>query len=869
MTSRAQEPDAERAFTSAARLFEGGWYDRAEAELSAFLAAYPNATNRIEAVLLQAQSRFQLKKHEAAIQLLQAHQTNAGPAADRFLYWMAQAQSELANHEAAASIYAELLKAYAASPLRLEASVGEAWARFKLGDTARTVELLKASGSAFEQAAKATTNQGAVLRGNFLLAEALFAQKNFQAAELTLNEIAARGIQPEAEWERQYLLARIETLDGRGEAALARVTNLVSMASARSNAVLQARSLTLKGEILEEREPAAAAEAYGTITELPGVSHEQKRQALLRLADLAVAQNRFTNAVNGLVQFLQQNPQDPATDLIRLALGEIHLKKYQSLLPESGPLSAAAVPQATNLLHVARSHFEFIVSQLTNSAYLGKASLGRGWCLWEEAQLQGDTARWLECQGALQTAIAKLPKSLDQARARFKLGDVYLQRREYTNAAAQFRQLVEQYSDVPEVRDTLFDQVLSQSVRASIDSGDLPFAKTALERLLRDFPKSPEASRAMYQYGLALVDAGEFNQGREVFADFGKRFADSPLMPEVRIAVARSYAMHSDWASALPLLDQWLNQYTNAVDVLRPQAEFERAWCYSQSGRETNAFVLLTNLVQQYPSSSVIPLAHLWLGDYYLNQRDYVSAERSYQFLSTNAVAPELTRQASLMAAKAAFFRQGWSDARKYLTPLVDDPVAGPEAWFMLGDIEIEDRSADATNRFARWEEAIKRFQRVTNFYAGSPLAPLAMGKIANCHFQLAAQNTNRYEMATNQYFQLLSVPTDVSTRSQAEVALGHVLEKMAEFQANRTELLNAALTHYLNVVYGKRLQQGEDPDPFWMKEAALAAGSLASERLQRYDEAERLYEAMIRTFPSVKGVWEKRLATLRQQRSR
>ncbi|MHC1765693.1 MAG: tol-pal system YbgF family protein [Verrucomicrobiia bacterium] len=368
---------------------------------------------------------------------------------------------------------------------------------------------------------------------------------------------------------------------------------------------------------------------------------------------------------------------------------------------------------------------------------------------------------------------------------------------------------------------------------------------------------------------MALVDADEFDNGREVLADFQKRFPDSPLMPQVRIAAARSYAMHSDWESALPLLDQWLIQYTNQVDVLRPQAEFERAWCYYQSGRETNAYSLLTNLVQQYPSSGVVPLAHLWLGDYYLNQRDYVSAERSYQFLSTNAVAPELTRQASLMAAKAAFFRQGWSDARKDLTPLVDDPVAGPEAWFMLGDIEIEDRSADATNRFARWEEAIKRFQRVTNFYASSPLAPLAMGKIANCHFQLAAQNTNRYEMATNQYFQLLSVPTDVATRSQAEVALGHVLERMAEIQTNRTELLNGALTHYLNVVYGKRLQKGEDPDPFWTKEAALAAGSLASERLQRYDEVERLYEAMIRTFPSVKGVWEKRLATLRQQRTR
>jgi hypothetical protein len=313
---------------------------------------------------------------------------------------------------------------------------------------------------------------------------------------------------------------------------------------------------------------------------------------------------------------------------------------------------------------------------------------------------------------------------------------------------------------------------------------------------------------------------------------------------------------------------------------LRARAEFDRAWCYDQAGHSTNAFTLLTNLVRQFPASPATPLAALWLGDYYLNQREpsrYGEAEKYYQllFTSSNSVPAELSRRAILMAAKAAFFRQGYRDAKHYLTNyLINDPQlqgdlqVGPEAWFMLGDIELMDPARDvSTNKFAKFEDAINWFQRVTNYYSATRLAPLAMGKIANCHFQLAAQNTNRFDMATNQYWQVILSPlADVATRAQAEFGLGQVLEKMSEQRTNRTELLSSALTHYLDVVYGRRLQKGEDPDPFWTGKAAVAAAGLATERLQSSDQAEHLLEYMSKTMPS-NPTWEKRLEALRQQR--
>jgi hypothetical protein len=235
-------------------------------------------------------------------------------------------------------------------------------------------------------------------------------------------------------------------------------------------------------------------------------------------------------------------------------------------------------------------------------------------------------------------------------------------------------------------------------------------------------------------------------------------------------------------------------------------------------------------------------------------------------------VPTELARHAVVMAAKAAFFRQGYRDARRYLTndlELLNDPKVGPEAWFMLGDIELEFPSLYATNKLRKFEEAINRFQRVAKLDPTNRFVPMALGKIANCHFQLAAESPNRYEQATNLYWQVILSPlADVPTRSQAEVALGLVLEKMSDHWTNRTDLLSSALGHYLNVVNGKRVrrERGEEPDPFWMSKAALAAGKLAVDRLQQFDQAERLYLDMMKMLPTLRADWEKRLETLRRQ---
>jgi TolA-binding protein len=865
----AEETDADAAFAAAVRFFQGGWYDRAEKEFTEFLAGYPHSTNRNEAVLLQAQCRFQLKDFDGVVSALQEPLKTPGPWNDRYLYWLAEAQVQQERFELAAQTYAELLKAFPNSSLALAASYGEAYARFKLGETAQVVGLLKDPAGVFQRAAKGSTNQAVLVRGTFLLAEALFTQRNFAAAEQTLTELAQRGLTPETEWQRQFLLARIEVADQRGSDALLRVTNLVSIAGSTSNALLRAKSLSLKAEILQSNQPDAAAQTYEEIRRIQGLSTEESRQALLKLVELTVAHNQLGKAVQEIDTYLKENPQEQTSDLMRLTLGEIYLKQfYASSASAARTNGDADLSSRSNLLHSARAEFDRITTQLTNSPYLGKACLDRGWTFWEEAQMSPDPALLTESTNAFSAAVAHLPKSYDRALARFKLADACVALKNDASGISQYQRLLSEDKDSAEAREKLFDRAQYQIVRASIDAGDLRLAQSSVAQLQHDFPKSPQTEQANYLLGQAFSDNSDFARANQTFAEFEQTYPNSSLLPKVRLALGRSFARQAKWLEATRAYEQWLSRYP--TNEARPEAEFNHAWCLYQAGAETNAFNSFTNLIQQFPSSAFAPLARLWVADYYLNARDYERADINYQFLfnSTNAAPADLANQARLMAAKACFFRQAYLDATKYLTNLLYDAQVGPEAWFMLGDIELEDPSRSSTNKVSKFEEAIKRYQRIVTLFPNSRLVPSALGKIADCHFQLAPQDPSRYDMATNQYAQAIAHPlADSNTRNAAEVGLGRVLETMAELRTNRVDLLHEALRHYLNVVY--RVQKAEDLDPFWLKEAALRAGSLAAEKLNAFDEAEHLYQSMMVTLPSFKPLWEKRLANLRQSHPR
>jgi TolA-binding protein len=858
----------ESAFNAAARSFQGSFYDRADRELGAFIQAFPASERLGEALLLQAQARFQLKKYDEVIALLSPRLAPPGKGTDKYRFWLAEAHFQRGDYPSATAAYAQLVKDFPDSSLRSEACFGEAMSWFKLGNLTNAVQLLRQPDGVFQKVAQASPNDPSVVRGYLLLGESLLLQQEYRAAEETLNLLVNRSLPPELDWQRQYLLVRVQLADLRPEAALKSVTNLLALTVSAGLPAWQPQAVALHGEVLQKAgQPAAAIQAY-ELNLAEGLEAEQRRQALLKIIELNLAQNQVTQAVQRLEIFLADHPKDPLLDLTHFTLGELRLRGFYG--------SRTNPPLQTNLLQQAQADFDRVISAYTNSSLLGKAYLNRGWCLWEAQKIPASLV-------AFTNAVARLPASEAQATAWLKAADARYAMRDLAGAREEYRRLLAAYAAFKGLPSSIPETALAQVVALSVELNDWAGATETLTQLLSRFPGGQWAERSLLRVGQLQNRLGHPIEARQLYTNFVQRFPNSTLLPEVQMALARTWVTESNWPAALESYRVWIEHNTNHADVA--QAEFDRAWIYDQAHQETNAFGWFTNFVGRFPRHRLKLVAQQWVGDYYFRRGDYVKAEENYQRLyqQTNWPASELTYQARMMAGQAAFARVSFEDAKKYFTTLINlliadtnsPPALLPEAWFRLGDTYVELAPRDATNALSRFGEAINAFSKIPETHR---LAPVAWGRIADCNFQLASQEppdlarlTNALSFYTNS---MTSPLADVRVRSLAEIGLATVLEWQAQLAVTppdqKAALVDQALQHYLNVVFEKNLnaEKGERPDAFALQKAGLEAARLV-EAQKNWDQALKLYQELLNSLPALRPTLEKKISAVEAQRKK
>jgi TolA-binding protein len=344
----------------------------------------------------------------------------------------------------------------------------------------------------------------------------------------------------------------------------------------------------------------------------------------------------------------------------------------------------------------------------------------------------------------------------------------------------------------------------------------------------------------------------------------------------VRFAEARTYGSEGDFTSAVQKHEQWLQSYTN--HQLRADVEFQRGVLLDKAGQATNALAAFTAFVAQFPAHSLAPAAQTWVADHYYAQEQWLRAEQNYQrvFQNTNWSATPLAYYSRMMAARTAFRRPSYNDARSYLTTLLNDPKCPPdlkpEAWFALGDIFLEEPITGSTNALHNFTQAAAVFDRIVTQYPTNEIALLATAKKGDCYFQIASHTNylDSYNIASNAYSTVLKSRARVSAkvRNQAEFGLARVLERMADGkpEQQRADLRKAALNHYLNIVYGGA-NGDEKPDPFYLKLAGREAGRLAEE-MGNTEAAVELYQRLSTEVPASKSLWQSRISLLRSAKN-
>jgi TolA-binding protein len=807
----------QRAYAAAVTAFQDEMWGRAETEFAQFIEKFPKSTNAPEAVLLQAQAEFKQGKLTQAIALLDARKTKAGYLADQYVYWIGEAQFQNVELAAAAETFLSLARDFPESSLRLRAVVEAASARAELGQWPEVDALLQETNGVFQRAVQQDPTNELVTRGRLLLAQAALAQKDFGGAAAALASVNPEALGPELGWQLAYLVYQVKLATGDTNAALAATTNLLEIARSGSAEALRGESVALHAGLLEQL--GLKAEAMAAYQEnLTNGLAERQRQAVLKITELAAAQNRFSTAEDSLRDFIAQFPDSPAADIALLSLGELQLKDH---------LASRPAETETNHLAQALATFNQFIGSFTNSALLGKAYLDRGWYGWHEWLAGSTTNSLTDSLADFEAAAQKLPPSEDLAVARFKMGDALFAQKDFTNALENYRAVVDDFTRFPAVMQSLGNRALYQSLRACMELTNAAEAEDTMGRILKLYPASEETGNSLLLFGEYLADLSQPTNALAVFQKFEAVFPHSPLRPQVDLAIARTCEQEQDWPAAIGQYEKWLAD--NPTNALQPQADYALARANYQAGNETNAFLLFTNFVAQFPTNGLAPLAQWWVADHFFLAGDYPDAERNYKFIfqNTNWQGSTLAYQARMMAGVAAVARQDYAGAiRDYFTKLEEDTncdlALRVQATFAHGTALMRMESTDTNNPLANFQLATNVFSQICLLYPTNELGALAWGEIGDCDLQLA-----NYDAATNAYAQVVNSPfANIAARSQAQIGLGLALEKKAAAVAggDQKALLKLALKNYLDVFYENNLRNDEQADAFWTKEAGLQA---------------------------------------------
>jgi len=848
----AAGPRESRAYAAALAAFHDQFYARAESGLTQFLQTYRKSTNAPAAELFLAQSEFYLGKYPNAVARLtdtnNLAKARVAGLADRYVYWTAEAQLARGEAPVAAEIFISLADDFPDSPLSLSALVEGAAVEGRLANWSKVDGLLDDPNGWFQRTAQLEPNAGAVADGWLLLSESKISQADFSAALRVLQRLNPAMLSLEQDWKRAHQFCRANLGLGEPAAALSASTNLLALARLGRGdgwAGRLADSVAIHAGVLEKLgrlDDAGTAWSENLSAGAPG---EKQSQAVLKTAELAIIQGNLANAEAGLEKYLAQFSDSPVMELARLTLGELYLKDF------------IAQPAATNHLVAAQVSFDQLLASATNGPLAGKAFWDRGWCDWL-------ASAYAECLADFTEAAQRLPVSEDLAVARFKMGDAQFAQNDFGGCQTNYQSVLEDFSALPDVKSSLGDRALYQIERARLELHDAPGAEDAMQRLLAQFSTNSPADSSRLLAGEGFSDFGSQANARAVFQKFAAERADSPLLPSVALAVARTFEREQDWPAAVTNYQAWLNGYP--TNELRPQVEYARDWAVSQAGDEAGALALFTNFLAQFPTNQTLtPLAQMWVADHYfrLGGTNLVEAERNYELIFQNFSTNELAYPAQLMAGRAAMGRFSYPEAiRSYFTPLINATNCPDElkvqARFAYSQALWEMAASDTNN--ASLQLATNLLNQICLSNPTNAAGALAWVKIGDYDLQLGA-----FDAATNAYAQVVdpnapaSAAAGVALRSRAQVGLGLVLEKKAEGLAanDRNSLLTLALNNYLDVLY----TDDTVADPFWTKKAGLQALPLML--ALKIGDRDQFFDTLERWLPPLKPALEKKRAAL------
>ncbi|WP_136481814.1 tetratricopeptide repeat protein [Cognatitamlana onchidii] len=169
--------------------------------------------------------------------------------------------------------------------------------------------------------------------------------------------------------------------------------------------------------------------------------------------------------------------------------------------------------------------------------------------------------------------------------------------------------------------------------------------------------------------------------------------------------------------------------------VLQSDCAYYIANCAVRLNQQ-NADQLITDFVDEYPTSTKRNTAFLDVADYYFSKSKYAYARKWYSRVDETALGYNELQKFYFNNGYTAFLTKDFKEAKKYLSKVENSPVYGSQAKYYIGFMAYQGNDYDRANQYFdqvqdqdRYKEKLSYYQADLNFKLGKFDKAIALAK--------------------------------------------------------------------------------------------------------------------------------------------
>jgi tetratricopeptide (TPR) repeat protein len=283
------------------------------------------------------------------------------------------------------------------------------------------------------------------------------------------------------------------------------------------------------------------------------------------------------------------------------------------------------------------------------------------------------------------------------------------------------------------------DEVLLVLAQAYESKQDKANAKTILERLLKEYPKSRFKTQAEFRLGQLSAQAGKVQEAIRWYESVIAQTADVNLQDFAKFDTAYLLIQQNQYQQAQPLVQQVIASTKNVG--LAQEATIANAICMRQAGQLQESIGALTRLIEQGPTKGALVKALYELGVNYVAAQNFEPAVGVFDRIEKEF--PEYALMDRVLFERAWAMKElGQIDqanrAFRAIAEKYPESSVAAESYFHVGQAEFENSS---------FETAVKAYTVAAKKSSSKELQEKSLYKIG-----LAQYQQGLYEQAAKQF---------------------------------------------------------------------------------------------------------------------